>query len=317
MNKTFDALVIGELNVDILFNDIYGLPAVGREVIADRMSFTLGSSSAIFASNLRTLGTSVKFIGRVGNDYFGTYISSCLNNRGVDTSNIITDSESNTGVSMVLNYQEDRAMVTHPGAMTKLVFADIPDEALLESRHLHISSVFLQSGLMPDLLRLFKKAKEFGLTTSLDPQWDPAGKWDIDLAGLSQYVDIFLPNLVEINAITKTTDLDGAIDSIKQYDANIIIKNGKFGASLWDGKELAYQRAFLNSDVVDSIGAGDSFDAGFICKFLRHRPLQECLEFGALMGAVNTTRNGGTDAFSSIELVKDIARNVFGCNVTI
>jgi len=311
MVNKYDVIVIGELNVDLILNKIDRFPVIGKEVLADQMTLTLGSSSAIFACNLQTLGTSVTYIGKVGIDDFGEYILSALKNRGVDTKNIIRSPQHNTGATIVLNFQEDRAMVTYTGAMSSLTIQDISEDALLSSKHLHISSIFLQQGLKPGIPKLLKKAKELGLTTSLDPQWDPAEKWDINLGELLEYVDVFMPNVTELKAITGTTDFDIAIKSVMHSNKITVVKDGNNGAYLCKGTKIIHQPAFLNPVVTDCIGAGDSFNAGFIHYYIQDKPEKECLEFAALMGAVNTTHAGGTGSFENLEQVKQIAKSTF------
>jgi len=311
MEKQFDVLVVGELNVDLILNTIDKFPEIGKEVLAQQMTLTLGSSSAIFASNLSTLGTRVTYAGKLGRDSFGDLILSSLKTKGVDTNNIVVTTDQYTGATIVLNFSEDRANVTYPGAMSQLTRADIPVEKLKQARHLHLSSIFLQPGIRKDVVALFKEAKDLGLTTSIDPQWDPAEKWDLDLKALLPYVDVFMPNLAELKALTGVVDLHEALASLQRYGHTFVVKNGSDGAYLWDGQSLHHQRAFLNTTVVDSIGAGDSFDAGFIHRYLQQRSWQECLEFGALTGAINTTRHGGTGAFENLNLVKTIAQSTF------
>lgn len=311
IDKQYDVIVVGELNVDLILNEVQHFPVVGKEVLAHHMTLALGSSSAIFASNLKTLGSSVTYIGKLGNDIFGDHIIRALDVKGVDISNIIFSEGKATGATVVLNYNEDRAMVTHPGAMSDLTIKDITDEALLSAKHLHVSSVFLQPGLKPDLALLFKRAKELGLTTSMDPQWDPAEKWDIGLPDLLKYVDIFMPNMAELKALTNSADLEAAINSIKTAGNIIVVKDGNKGAYLCEEETIIHQPAFLNKTVVDSIGAGDSFDAGFIHRFVQGEPNSACLEFGSITGAINTTGNGGTGAFENEACVKEIARSYF------
>lgn len=311
MEKLFDTVVIGELNVDLILNHIDAPPSIGKEVLANQMTLTLGSSSAIFASNLSTLGSKVAYVGALGSDDFGNYILSCLQKKGVDTRYIIQSSKWATGASIALNFDEDRAMITYPGAMAHLSYADIPTEALAQAKHLHLSSIFLQSALVSDAINLFKKAKEMNLTTSLDPQWDPAEKWNINLNELLPFVDVFMPNVNELKALTKTTYLEAGIGLLIPMANTIVVKNGRDGAYLWEKQKFIHQPSFLNSHVVDSIGAGDSFDAGFIHQFLQGKPSKECLAFGALTGAINTTRAGGTDAFENIELIRSIAKSSF------
>lgn len=309
--KKYDVIVVGELNIDLILNKLEKFPAIGKEMLADQMTLTLGSSSAIFASNLQTLGTSVTYIGKLGTDDFGEYILNSLQTKGVDTKNIIRTSNYNTGATIVLNFQEERAMATYPGAMSSLTIQDISEEALLSSKHLHVSSIFLQQGLKPDIIKLLKRAKELGLTTSLDPQWDPSEKWDIDLGELLKYVDVFMPNVSELKAITGISDFDIAIKSIMHSGRITVVKDGSNGAYLCKGKKMIHQPAFLNADVADSIGAGDSFNAGFIHYYIQDRTEKDCLEFGALIGAVNTTQAGGTGAFESLQQVLQTIKSNF------
>jgi sugar/nucleoside kinase (ribokinase family) len=309
--RPFDVVVVGELNVDIILNQIDTFPVVGKEILAEQMTLALGSSSAIFACNLSTLGSKVTFLGRLGQDNFGDHVVTQLKSRGVNTNHIIRSTEQNTGATIVLNFGEDRAMVTYQGAMKYLTLADIPDDVLQKSKHLHMSSVFLQPGLISDMVPLFSKAKALGLTTSLDPQWDPSERWDINLKELLPHVDLFMPNIQELKALTRTQDIESGLAEIKSFANVIAVKCGSDGCYLWDGTEVIYQKAFLNANVVDSIGAGDSFDAGFISKFIQGKPYKECLEFGALTGAINTTRPGGTTAFENLELVRTIAESSF------
>jgi len=308
-----DVVVIGELNVDIILNQIDSFPEMGKEKIAQEMNITLGSSSAIFASNLSTLGTSVSFIGKIGKDSFASVVLDSLNSKNVDTSHIIQSRTLNTGATIVMNYDQDRAMVTYPGAMEDLNISDIDFGFLSTARHLHFSSIFLQPGLRGSLPALFAKAKSVGLTTSLDPQWDPAEKWDINLSELLPVVDIFLPNKAELMLLTGSDSLEDGIKKINEIAPNLtlVIKDGSNGAFGWNSGKLIHQPAFLNTNVIDCIGAGDSFNAGFIHEFIKGSPLIKCLEIGTLTGAVSTTRPGGTGAFDSIKGVKKIASDNF------
>lgn len=311
----YDVLVAGELNVDIIMDGINRFPALGKEVIAERMAITLGSSSAIFASNLSVLGTKVAFSGMLAHDRFGDLILASLNARGVDTGHIVYTDRCGTGATLALSFGEDRAMVTYPGNMTLFSMRDIPDTLLRTSGHLHVSSIFLSTGLRKEVGSLFRKAKAFGLTTSLDPQWDPDERWDIDFKSLLPDIDVFLPNDSELRALTGKEDVQQAVDALAPTANIIVVKRGREGALLWKAGEWIRQPTFLNENVADSIGAGDSFCAGFVHHFIRGKELKDCLEFAAVTGAVNTTRAGGTAAFESMDLVRSIARSSFNYNL--
>lgn len=317
LNANPEVVVIGELNVDIILNYIEGFPEVGKEKLAKEMNLTLGSSSAIFASNLSTLGTKVAFIGKTGKDAFASLVIDSLNAKGVDTSNILQSATSNTGATIVLNYDQDRAMVTYPGAMETLTLEDVNFNFLSTARHLHFSSIFLQPAIRESLPKLFAKAKAGGLTTSVDPQWDPAEKWDVNLAELLPVLDIFMPNKAELLLLTGSKSLEEGITKIKELAPNIVlvVKNGSEGAYAWHSGKLIHQPAFLNTEVIDSIGAGDSFNAGFIHEYIKGSPLNKCLETGALTGAVSTTRPGGTGAFESFDTFRNIALNKFNMSI--
>ena len=313
MNSSkFDVIVVGELNVDLILDGLSGkMPQLGKEIMADSMSLTLGSSSAIFASNLSMLGTKVMFCGLIGDDSFGQLVMDSLEKSGVDTTGIMITDKYVTGITVACSYGNQRAMVTHGGAMEYLRLDDIPADRIRQGRHLHLSSVFLQKIVTQDLVGLFSRAKKEGLTTSFDPQWDPDEKWDLDLQALLPLVDLFLPNIEEIKHLTGTDSLDEAMRAVSGFSNIVVVKDGVNGAHLWSGGKKVHQPAFLNPGVVDTIGAGDSFNAGFIHRFVSGRPLHECLEFAALTGAISTCKPGGTAAFQDLSIAKQIARDVF------
>lgn len=311
-DKKFDVIVVGELNVDLILNSIDSFPEMGKEKLAKNMTLTLGSSSAIFASNLSALGAKVSFIGKIGNDSFGDLVIESLKAKKVDTGYLIKSEEWNTGATIVLNYDEDRAMVTYAGAMERLTISDISDEAISYAKHLHFSSYFLQPGIQSGIAELFKKAKAKGLTTSLDIQWDPNEKWNFNYKEVLPFVDIFLPNEQEALLLTNENNLDKAITKLSPFAKHIVVKLGSKGSLLVnDGKQIL-KKSFLNKNVVDAIGAGDSFNAGFIFKFINGSDITECQTFANLTGAINTTAAGGTKAFTNYEEVLKVGKELFG-----
>jgi sugar/nucleoside kinase (ribokinase family) len=307
----FDVLVAGELNIDLIFNKIEMFPETGKEVLAGQMVLTLGSSSAIFASNLSSMGSKVAFAGMTGQDIFGEFVLKSLEEKRVNTRFLLKCSELSTGATVVINQMEDRAMLTYPGAMNELSADDISDEMLASASHLHVSSIFLQSGLQKGIVVLMQRAKKSGLTTSLDTQWDPEEKWGLPLEELLPLVDVFLPNMQEFLNLSRSATLTEGIEKMASHLNILVVKDGNNGAFLWHKGHLVNRPAFLNPDVVDCIGAGDSFDAGFIHRFIHGDPLEDCLRFATLMGAINTTEPGGTTAFSDKQAIRQIARDRF------
>ena len=316
--KPYDILAIGELNVDLILNRIDGQPEVGKEKFAEYMILTLGSSTAIFAANAAALGAKVGFVGMIGHDSFGDLIRESLRAKGVDTSMLIESDTLSSGATIILNYGEDRAMVTYQGAMATMSFADIDKSVFEQTRHIHISSIFLQPALNADLEKVLAYARSRGVTTSLDAQWDPAEKWEFDYARILPLVSVFLPNEKELMLLTSSATVDEAIEKIKPYVNTAVIKMGNKGSLLVCKEgEAVFLPSFLNREVVDAIGAGDSFNAGCISRFVKGEPLSECQRFGNLMGAINTTAAGGTGAFTDKAKIEAIARNKFNQFITL
>lgn len=307
-----DLLVVGELNMDLILGEVESFPELGKDKIAGDMELTLGSSSAIFAANIARLGVTTEFCGMVGDDDFGAHIIQQLQEYDIDTSFVKVDPKVTTGLTAIIRFSGDRAMITYPGAMLHLSMKDIPAEAFQKAPHLHISNIFLQPGIKKDLLRILKKAKSNNMTISMDPQWDPEEKWDLDLKKLMRHIDFFFPNEEEFLQLTASASVDEGLIKLKSHDGGcIVVKRGKEGASWLGNNEVHTIPAYINEKAVDAIGAGDSFNAGFIYQFLEGDSIEQCVRFGNLAGAVSTTKAGGTAAISSLENVINIAKNNF------
>lgn len=299
--KTKKLLVVGELNVDLILNGIEGFPKIGSEIIAKTMNFTLGSSSAIMASNISAMGVETSFCGMIGNDEFGNFVRKELQAKNVDIQYIKTAKNLKTGTTVVMSYDQDRANVTYCGAMRALTHDEIPWEHIEDFNHFHLSNYFLQNGIKKDITEIFKKAKDSGLTTSLDLQWDPANTWDFDYKSCLPYVDVFLPNEAELIALSKKGNLQDAEKEILKYANILALKMGEKGAKVITRDLHHLVKPYLNKTYKDAIGAGDSFNAGFIQKYLEEASLKTCLQHANLMGSLNTLKRGGTTAFTSKE----------------
>ena len=316
--KKFDIIALGELNVDLLLNRICGFPEVGKEIFAKEMTLTLGSSTAIFAANAAALGSKVCFVGMVGKDPFGELVCTSLQAKGVDTKYLIYGNTP-TGATICMSYDEDRANLTYQGAMDVMGFDDIAPEVFAEAKHIHLSSLFMQSGLLRDIHQVLDAAAANGATASLDTQWDPMETWKLDYKTVLPKVTVFLPNEKELQALTGTEDLETAIAAVLPYlGCMMVVKCGSKGSLLVrkDGSRKRLE-AFLNTQVVDAIGAGDSFNSGFISAFVKGMSPEACQETGNLTGAVNTTAAGGTGAFTSLEAVRKVCKDRFGREIAL
>lgn len=311
--KNYDIIALGELNVDLILNQIESEPEIGKEKFAKQMTLTLGSSTAIFAANAAALGVKVAFCGMIGNDSFGDLVETSLRAKGVDTRFLIRQDKHATGATICMSYDEDRANLTYQGAMDFMSLQDIDPKVFEEGKHIHISSIFMQSGVKKDLMAILRKAQEAGITTSLDTQWDPVEAWDLDYKEVLPLLTVFMPNETELKFLTHSETLEEAIEKIRPYTNAAVIKCGSRGSLLMQkGKADRKQAALLNEHVVDCIGAGDSFNSGFISQLVQGKTLEECQQYGNMTGAVNTTAAGGTGAFTCREDVERVAKEKFG-----
>lgn len=296
----FDVTIAGELNLDLI---LYGLPAElprERELLADRMVLTLGSSSAICAHNLACLGSKVGFQSLIGNDEMGQIALQRLAESGVDISMVRRAEDLKTGLTVILQHDSWRNILTYSGSISQLRLSDLNLEYLSNSRHFHLSSFYLQSGLRPDVAELFRRLKAGGLTTSLDTNDDPENRWADDLWEVLHYVDVFLPNEREACKIAGTDDLEHAVAKLSETVPTVVVKVGAKGAmSRRRNEKLQSPKAEVTC--IDPVGAGDSFDAGFLHQYVRGADLATCLAWGNLAGALSTTRPGGTEAFRDRE----------------
>jgi sugar/nucleoside kinase (ribokinase family) len=293
---TFDVSVIGELNLDLILSGLPDELTLEREHLASDLQITLGSSSAIFAHNLASLGNSVGFSSSIGTDPLGEICLKRLGESGVDLSRVRRLAGKTTGLTVILPQGKQRYILTFPGTMFEMSGKDLDLDYILSAKHLHVSSYFLQKSLQSALPDIFRRAKAAGLTTSLDTNDDPEDLWSSDLHQLLGYVDVLLPNAREACKLARVHDVEQAAELLSQKVAVVVVKRGSQGALAIVSK--ARFEAFPPAvDAIDHVGAGDSFDAGFIHEFVRGKSIEACLKFGNVVGALSVTRHGGTEAF--------------------
>jgi sugar/nucleoside kinase (ribokinase family) len=298
--RPLDIAIAGETNLDLI---LYGLPQAlptERELLGSAFNLTLGGSSSILAHNLSLLGTRVGFTSQVGVDEMGDIALARLAEAGLDTAHIARIPGAGTGVTILLPHGHERHILTYPGVMAEMAVADLDISYLTSARHFHLSSLFLQTALRPGLPELFDHLKHSGLTLSLDTNDDPSGNWSGILPSLLEKIDLLLPNEEELKRIAGQPTLDQALDALAARVPLIVVKCGSRGALVQQQTPNGIQRdwvAPLLVEPADTIGAGDSFNAGFLNAWLRgHDPLRAAA-FGNITGALSTLRPGGTEAF--------------------
>lgn len=293
-------LVAGDANVDlVLTGDV--VPRFGQaEQLLDRGDLVLGGSASIAACGLARLGVPTDLVARVGGDTFGRFTTAALADAGVSVAHVEVDASLPTGMSVILSTPDDRAILTVPGTIPSLAPGAVL--AALDATgaaHLHVASYFLQPVLAAGLPELLAAARSRGVTTSLDTNWDPAQRWT-GVADALPLVDLLLPNGAELRALAAAAGVAGGDDialgtGLARLGPRVVVKAGADGGWSVDADGTVTRAPGLRVDVVDTSGAGDSFDAGYLAA-LAHGVTDEHarLRWAAAAGSLSTLGSGGT-----------------------
>jgi ribokinase len=307
-----DLLVVGDANPDLILRGGDVVPAFGQqERVVDEAELVLGGSGSIMACGAARLGLRVAMAACVGDDTFGQFTRSSLIDAGVDTAAVQVLPGVATGVSAVLVRDDDRAILTARGALALFDPAALPDSLLAATRHVHVASPFLQPLLLAGLSDLVARARTVGATVSVDPGWDPAERWQLSMPGL----DVLLPNAAEAVCLAgrvfpeAATDVRPAGAALAAAGPLIALKLGASGALGFSGSSVV-EVAAPPVSAVDTTGAGDSFDAGFLAAWLDGASLADALALGCACGALSTRALGGTAAQPSRSEAEALAHKV-------
>jgi sugar/nucleoside kinase (ribokinase family) len=287
-----DVLVIGDANPDLLLTGD-AVPEFGQaETLVDGAELVLGGSAAIVACGLARLGVPTALAATVGDDLYGGFVRDALAERGVDVRWLRTDPSVPTGLSIVLSVG-DRAILTHPGTIATTGPEVVPEDLLAAVGHVHSASYFLQPRLAPHLPHALARARAAGATTTVDTNFDPARSWQ-GVEPLLRAADVLMPNATELCALTGRAGIDEAARAALALGCRVALKNGAQGGVLWETPDAVYRVPAPSTTPIDTTGAGDSFDAGFISAMLDGLAGEECLARAVLCGSLSTRAIGGT-----------------------
>ncbi|MDQ6794327.1 MAG: sugar kinase [Chloroflexota bacterium] len=308
-DRDIDILVVGELNPDIVITDPDPVPLFGEvERIVGSIHMTVGSSSAIFACGAARLGLRVAFYGVVGDDAFGRFMLEEMARREIDVSACTVDLGRPTGATVILTSGADRAILTAIGAIGALDVAAVPASLIGRARHLHSGAFYLQETSRNRLPAFFASARDGGLTTSFDTNWDPTDQWDGGVEEMLRASDVFFPNAAEARRIARIDDVEEAAQALATKGSRgrtdggpiVAVKIGPAGAVACRADGPIVRVPAMTIEPTDTTGAGDSFNAGFLHAWLDGGDLRDSLELGVVCGALSTRAAGGVDGQASL-----------------
>ena len=292
----YDVATFGDIFADVVIagpeKNAYGQV----ETLADTYAVELGGSGPIFASQFTKLGGSVALLTIVGEDPLGDFTLNRLTEIGIDTSLVSRSQNRDTPLGLNISVKGDRSMMTVLGTLEEITPEIIPSGLLDNIRHWHIAGYFLLPGLLDFWPGFLRELKQKGITCSLDTNWAPGGNWE-QVLEILPLVDLFFPNEEEAMAISGKSSYSEAGMALDALGPLIVMKRGEHGAAVFqDGDEWNA----TNEDhwqekieVLDTTGAGDSFDGGFLFEWLNGSELDLCLATGIKCGISNVGGIGG------------------------
>ena len=301
-----DLLAVGELNVDLILSGLAHPPQLGTEIVAQGCDECMGSSAAICACAASSLGLNTAIYGKLGLDERGALVRRSLLRYGVDTSAVEQSAAYRTGLTVSVSMPGDRAMITFNGdTIDCFTAAEIPIDTV-RARHLHVSSYFLHTRMHEGFAERLLQARRLGMTVSLDAGWDDTGRWRAALGRTLEQTDLFFPNEIEATRIADTRDVVAAARRIAEAGCTAVVKLGEKGALACQPDGAAFYMPAIPCEPVDTTGAGDTFNAGFLTAWLNGQSIPECLAYGNAAASISLSWPGGATRCPTPEEVNDV-----------
>ncbi|MDQ6422307.1 carbohydrate kinase family protein [Paenibacillus sp. LHD-117] len=290
--KPYDSIVIGDANIDLVVAGCNEIPAPGQEVFVRQMTLHVGGGAALFSLALAKLGMKVAFNGIVGEDGFGQFVRDQFSRYGIDTRYIRTSRKNNTGISIAINPEKDRSFISYAGTNSELCLKQLDMDSVALGRHVHLTG-YRGSHNHQEYVDVARKLKALGLTTSLDVGWDDTGEWHRGIFELMKDVDVFFMNEMEAMHYTGKPTIRECVGELSRHSRHFVLKLGPEGAvATVEGKTM--YRSGFQVPVIDTTGAGDSFNAGYIYGFLNGKKTEQCLLYANACGAMSVSQFGGS-----------------------
>ncbi len=294
-----EVMTAGELFIDLIMSGFDVWPQPGRESFAREFHRQIGGGAAITACGLGKLGMPTSVLGVVGLDD-GPWIMAQLQRFGVDVSDMLFHPSEPTAFTVVATMPEDRAFLTYPGAnrgFPDALMAAATGQRLAHARHVHLAfPPYLETAA-----ELMKTIHRNGCTVSLDVGWHEDWLTDSRAVALLPLIDVFLPNEAEATLMMGSRDPGECLRRFEKAGAHCVpLKLGARGSAVRQDGEIVFAPSPPVTPV-DTTGAGDCFDAGFLYARMRGEALVCCLQSGNICGALSTEAYGGIAAFPTKE----------------
>lgn len=281
-------LSLGRIYCDLVFGGLDGMPQLGREVFAKNFAMTPGGGALITAAHVASLGRPAALVARYGTDQLSQALAGEIEALGLDLRFLDRAADAGPQLTAVIVNEDDRAFLSRRAGHARPASFEAA-LAWADAAHLHIA----EYATLHEMQDAVSAAKRHGLSVSLDPSWDEELIRDERFFERAQGVDIFLPNLEEAQALTGQTEPQAALALLARHFPLVALKCGGDGAWLAANGQVSFTPC-PRVEVVDTTGAGDAFNAGFLHAFLNGEDGASCLAAAIDAGSRSVQAAGGT-----------------------
>lgn len=284
----YDVLVFGDYFLDLIFTGLSQFPALGKEVFASGFDMLPGGAYNATVA-MHRLGLRVGWAADFGDDDFSRFVLARAGAEGLDDAFFVRHRDPLRRLTVSASYPEDRAFITYmdpdpvvPAAMRALAVAG--------ARAVYVAGIY--HGKLFDAGLLLARSK--GMKLVMDG--NSGDEVTLRVASVHKAIsgaDLFIPNADEARRLTGEHDLAAAIRVLAELGPLVIVKDGANGAYACVDGEIVHAPA-IPVTPLDTTGAGDCFNAGFVKAWLDGRPIGECLRWGNIVGGLSTAMRGGT-----------------------
>ncbi len=290
MKPNCDILVPGHYFCDVIFADLPLFPALGTEVYAGKLNIVPGGVLNTVVG-LHRLGVDVGWLGSLGNDFFSRHIREWCEREQLDMSLLTYPDQPLQRITVSMSYPADRAFLTYVDEGPDEVEMTFRALEHLTARHLHFCGLEIH----PRMVELIDACHQRGMTVSMDCQHRDVTLSEPLVGEILSKLDLFMPNSLEVQNLTRMRDLASAVEVLMPLTRRLVVKDGKDGAHCWEDGETLHVPA-IEVEAVDTTGAGDVFNAGFLAAMLEGYSTKECLVWGSISGGLSTQGYGGSSA---------------------
>jgi len=286
--STVDVLLTGNYYCDLIFTGMSELPTLGSEIYAKGMELVPGGGAINTMIGLRNLGVTTGWVGVFGTDFASRLISEWLTEQGIDLSLVLQRNEPFRRITVAMSYPQDRAFLTYNDPRVDTIPQLQAAVDRVSPRLIHFPGLSLDARLPT----LFADWRARGIQIAMDCQHRPHTINSPLVRETLSQIDIFLPNASEALRLTERTTLEEAACTLRDLVPRLVVKDGANGAWLWDnvGK---YHVPAIPITPLDTTGAGDAFNAGYLAAHLAGCDGIGCLRQGNVCGGLSTLGYGG------------------------